>query len=1005
MISSSEGTTSFLATGAVAVDPGLIVTGDTIDGTKVMIENLKSGDALSYTSGSLPSGVSGTWNGTTGILMFSGSATAEQWQTLLRTVTFNTTSSIPDTRTISFSLGSAIPLSGHYYEYISASVSWTTARNNAAARTYFGLQGYLATITSAEENAFIYQKLKADAWIGASDNPTYSGVNGREGDWYWVTGPEAGTLFSVGNLYPVLQAGRYMNWNNLEPNNSGGEHYGEIYSSSASSGGRWNDLPNTSMLGYVVEYGGMSGDPSVQVSTQKNVSIDINYSITYMLDGGTNYDGAPSSYTYEGDTITLGTPSKEGSTFAGWYNAAVGGTRITQIAHGSSGNITLYARWNALQYTVTFKDYDNSVLKTETVGYKGTATPPADPQREGYTFIDWNGSYTSVTDDQTVTATYLPNTGTAYAVRHYKQNISDSGYMLADTDILGGTTDTTATAVARTYQGFHENTAHASRVASGNIAPDGSLVLALYYDREEYEVTFKDYDDSVLKTETVRYEGTATPPANPQRLGYTFSYWNGTYASVADNQTVTAVYTPNPDTAYTVRHYQQNLTDDDYTLAETDDLTGTTDTTATAAAKTYQGFHENTTHASRVASGNIAPDGSLILALYYDRNTYDVTFEDYDNSVLKTETVRYEGVATPPDDPQRTGHTFTGWIGTYTVVIAPQTVTAGYSLNSYTLQFNSMGGSGVEAASVYYGFRADTPEAPLKAGNVFAGWYQDNLYHAIWDFSVDVMPANDVTLYAKWISTPSAPVLRIKTATTIELLSNAEVSMEYRMNGGSWQSSGLFDNLASDTEYSFQTRIAENGTDPASLPSETIMIRTNKIALSASGSGCSITGLGDCSFDPNAELVADNVTQLIETEGSAASDVNFALANEDKKIAELYDIRLLLEGQKIQPDGTIQIRLKLSASLLAEAEHLQIIYISDNGDYEVIPHWIEGMEIVFEVNHLSQYAIVAPLDDAIDGVPITGTNGPGAGVIIGLVVVFTAALISILYIRERREEE
>ena len=1006
-LSASDGDTSFSATGAVAVDPQLMVTGDTIEGARVMIENMKSGDVLSYSSASLPSGVSGTWNSSTSVLIFSASATAEQWQTLLRTVTFNTTSAIPDTRTISFSLGSAIPLSGHYYEYIATSVNWTTALANAGAKNYFGMQGYLATITSADENAFIYQKLKADAWIGASDNPAYTGASGTEGNWYWVTGPQAGTLFSVGNTYPVAQSGQYMNWNSLEPNNSGSnEHYGEIYSSSTTSGGRWNDLPNSSMLGYVVEYGGMSGDAVLQVSDQKTVTIDINYSITYVLDGGTNYAGAPSTYTYNSDTIILGTPSKEGCDFAGWYDAATGGNRITQIAHGSSGAKMLYARWTPVQYTVTFKDYDNTVLKTEIVGYKGTATPPVDLHRDGYTFISWNGTYTSVTANQTVIATYTPNTGTAYVVRHYKQNLTDNGYTLADTDSLAGTTDTTATAVARTYQGFHENTAHTSRIASGNIASDGSLILALYYDREEYEVTFKDYDNSDLKTETVRYEGTATPPNDPQRQGYTFDFWNGTYTAVAAPQTVIATYTPNPDTAYIVRHYQQNLTDNGYTLADTDNLTGTTDTTATAAVKTYQGFHENTVHTSRIASGNIAPDGSLILALYYDRNEYTVSFLDHDNSILKTEIVRYEGSATPPLDPHRTGHTFVAWTGTYTAVTIDQSVVASYSINTYVIHFNSMGGSDVEDANVVFGFKANKPENPVKADDQFAGWYKDSLYQNIWDFSVDVMPDDDVTLYAKWISPPAAPQLRTKTATTIAFSNGGDGNMEYRMNGGSWQSSALFENLAPDTDYSFQARIAANGTDPASSPGDAVVIRTNKVTLAAAEDGCNVTGVGDSSFDPGSELVIDNITQLVEDEGGAANRVNFALADEDKKIVELYDVKILLEGVSIQPDGAIRIRIKLSAKLLAEAGYLQIIHINDAGEYEVVPHWIEGNAIVFEVDHLSQYAIVAPMDDdVIDDIPVTGKNGPSAAVIIGLVVVFVAALICVLYIRERRREE
>ena len=122
---------------------------------------------------------------------------------------------------------------------------WTTARVKAEARGHFGLKGYLATITSAGENDLICQRLQADAWIGASDAAV-------EGKWVWVTGPEAGKVFSVGNINPVCQPGMYMNWNNGEPNDAGGEDYGEIYSSS-SIPGRWNDLPNSSALGYVVE--------------------------------------------------------------------------------------------------------------------------------------------------------------------------------------------------------------------------------------------------------------------------------------------------------------------------------------------------------------------------------------------------------------------------------------------------------------------------------------------------------------------------------------------------------------------------------------------------------------------------------------------------------------------------------------------------------------------------------------------------------------------------------
>ena len=64
-------------------------------------------------------------------------------------------------------------------------ISWTEARDAAAARTYYGLQGYLVTITYEEEKQLTGEQASGTGWIGGSDNET-------EGTWRWVTGPEAG---------------------------------------------------------------------------------------------------------------------------------------------------------------------------------------------------------------------------------------------------------------------------------------------------------------------------------------------------------------------------------------------------------------------------------------------------------------------------------------------------------------------------------------------------------------------------------------------------------------------------------------------------------------------------------------------------------------------------------------------------------------------------------------------------------------------------------------------
>ncbi|MBK9401763.1 MAG: hypothetical protein IPN36_13200 [Bacteroidetes bacterium] len=366
-----------LNTSAIAVDPGIVISsGSTINGFKVTISaGLKSSDVLSYT-GSLPSGITVTaYNSSTGVITFNGSTSAANWQTFLRTVTYqNTNTAQYGDRTITFSAGNLSANSnGHFYEYVSTGGSWTTAKSSAAARTYLGYTGYLATITSAAENAFIRQVLNADAWIGSSDErtqintatgaSTYANQAAAEGNWYWVTGPEAGTRFSIGNGSPVTQSGQYANWNSGEPNNSGGEHYGEIYST-GSTPGAWNDLPNGVSLGYVVEYGGLGTDPVQNISSNTLIYTNIsnnsatgaqvicNGSSASAITGATPY-GGNGSYTYKWISSTT-------SSTSGFADAS-GTINTASYTPGSLTNTTWYKR---VVTSGSLSDTSAAIMKT-----------------------------------------------------------------------------------------------------------------------------------------------------------------------------------------------------------------------------------------------------------------------------------------------------------------------------------------------------------------------------------------------------------------------------------------------------------------------------------------------------------------------------------------------------------------------------------------------------------------------------------------------------------------
>lgn len=276
------GTSSTLSiTNAVqtTVDPALTVSadGNLTDFTVTITGSYTTGDILAYT-GTLPSGINAAaFNDTTRSLVFSGTTTAANWQILLRTVTIQTVSATcyKEQRQVSFVVGNTYfnNMNGHFYEYVpvEAGIDWATALANAANKSYFGRAGYLATMTSLAETNFLWKIMASDSWMGASDDfnyinaatgtTTYANQSASEGNWYWVTGPEKGTLFSVGNGSPVTQTGQFAYWNGSEPNNSAGnEHYGQFY---VASSGRWNDLRSTSNLAsYIIEYGGMSTDNS-----------------------------------------------------------------------------------------------------------------------------------------------------------------------------------------------------------------------------------------------------------------------------------------------------------------------------------------------------------------------------------------------------------------------------------------------------------------------------------------------------------------------------------------------------------------------------------------------------------------------------------------------------------------------------------------------------------------------------------------------------------------------
>ena len=548
------------------------------------------------------------------------------------------------------------------------------------------------------------------------------------------------------------------------------------------------------------------------------------------------------SYNGNGGTVAASSENKDAIfSFVGWYlnrgysvNDLITASSVVTI----SSDHSLYARWlggsvvlpEATKTGYTLNGWYTSLNGTSKVGDAGESYVPS--------------------SNITLYARWKPNDNTVYKVQHYLENVNANGYDLKETDSLVGTTDAAVTASTKTYSGFTFDSSNANNVLEGNIAPDGSLILKVYYVRNTYKLsvdpnggsfrgtgTVTDISKKYQQTETIEnptvpaaltvsYElngGTVTLAENnttskytftgwtrsgvgtfntttkvytyglgngtfkanytnstiilpePTKVGYTFDAWYkessftnkigdaGSEVSITASTTYYANWIPRTDTKYEVRHYLQDVSGNTYTLKDTDKLYGTTNTTATASTKTYSGFTYD--EDSSTASGNIAPDGSLVLNLYYSRNLYSLTVNpnggSWNNTTASTVINRRHGTvydiadATPPANSnvsyEANGGSVTlsneNTVGVKT--FASWKLTGAGSFNATTKKFTY--GIGTSQLVANYNTASVTLPAATKVGYVFAGWFSDTtLKNYVGGASDSYTAQNDIKLYAKW---------------------------------------------------------------------------------------------------------------------------------------------------------------------------------------------------------------------------------------------------------------
>ena len=485
------------------------------------------------------------------------------------------------------------------------------------------------------------------------------------------------------------------------------------------------------------------------------------------------------------------------------FNAST--TMRTQVREAMNNLIYNWKRLIANPVvTVTFTFTVNGETHAVLTGNQGdpvdlsSIEAPAAPV--GMHFVGWGNVPATFDADATFEAQFANNTDTKYTVNVYNMDTTGNYPATPDSTYQGaGETNSTAdiTADAVAAEGFSLDSAKST--LTGTIAADGSLVLSIYYSRNQYTITYANTD---LEPDTYYY-GATVSARTPEKAGYAFQGWEEEVPSTmpAQNITLTAKWNENPAdyTDYDIAVAAANAKkaeanyDKTYTEASRKALDAALAVDVSGKKLSEQGVVD-----AQTAAINAAVKG-------LEKMTYNATFY-VDGEEYRVVPTKVGEQIVAPEAPSKQGYTFTGWtpeVGTmgiedvsFNAVFSAGTVA--YTVETYVMDVNgNYGDAAIENKSattgetvsvtpearegfsvaaesvlsgevkadgslvlkvyysrnqykltvdgnvtnVYYGAAISVSEPAAREGYTFAGWDRD---------VPETMPASDVTLVSQW---------------------------------------------------------------------------------------------------------------------------------------------------------------------------------------------------------------------------------------------------------------
>ena len=434
--------------------------------------------------------------------------------------------------------------------------------------------------------------------------------------------------------------------------------------------------------------GWYAGETMVSFPYPANITADTTMTVQARYDGALyvffhSHDGriVETRSGKTGDVISVSGvsyPLQEHQSITGWCTDAELTNLVDSVTLGNS-NIDLYAKVET-GYWITFESNGGSYVEPMFFAVSATAQKPSDPTRPGFAFGGWftdaglnqPADFAQITEATTVYAKWT-EANTKYTVIHFQENADDDGYSFKESETKYGATNATTAARAKSYPGFTAQT-----ITQKTIKGDGSTIVEVRYKRNVYEVKFYSYSGWVTPSrEYTNLRITAKYGANISDKWPTYNGSNSwattdggnTYQANIDTMPLNGAkfYGPNQDSGSETAHYYVEV------------LPGETGTVYHGV--TYKLHHSDTSPGTGYfvtpndkypITGFTYKEGTQNNAsynnakFYYTRNSYEIKFMN-GGAVNKTVSRKYQqsidGVdyipATPPSGME--DYVFGGW--------------------------------------------------------------------------------------------------------------------------------------------------------------------------------------------------------------------------------------------------------------------------------------------------------------------------------------------------------